>query len=204
MLLPRRENRKAALEQGREYLWPRNPTAKASLFFDYACSALTFLFFLLDLREHASCSLKFLKEIDGAASGARLSEVSNKLASGEVENLCETELRLGLLGSLLPERKEKVGLTLGLQLPKGFAAGAKRGFYDAIDGNGNWVFSRIGGSEGETEKGGVLFSQRGVVEELGSRPPAPERRWLGKLGGGARAPLSPPLNPPVHIYHVLY
>ncbi|XP_020589949.1 auxin-responsive protein IAA17-like [Phalaenopsis equestris] len=91
----------------------------------------------------------------------RLSEVSDKLASSEVENLRETELRLGLPGSLSPERKEKVGLTLGLQIPKGFAAGAKRGFYDAIDENSKWIFSGIGGSEGEMEKGGALFSPRG-------------------------------------------
>ncbi|KAH0449171.1 hypothetical protein IEQ34_022971 [Dendrobium chrysotoxum] len=112
-----------------------------------------------------------------------LSEVSDKLASGEVENLRETELRLGLPGSLSPERKEKVGLTLGLQLPKGFAAGAKRGFSDAIDGNGKWVFSGIGGSEGEMEKGGVLFSPRGGGG-VGGQAAGAGKEVAGKAVGG--------------------
>ncbi|PKU87376.1 auxin-responsive protein IAA21-like [Dendrobium catenatum] len=112
-----------------------------------------------------------------------LSEVSDKLASGEVENLRETELRLGLPGSLSPERKEKVGLTLGLQLQKGFAAGAKRGFSDAIDGNGKWVFSGIGGSEGEMEKGGVLFSPRGGGG-VGGQTAGAGKEVAGKAVGG--------------------
>ncbi|KAG1330418.1 auxin-responsive protein IAA17 [Cocos nucifera] len=76
-------------------------------------------------------------------------------------NLKETELRLGLPGSESPDRKEKVGLTLGL-LPKSFVSGAKRGFSDAIDESaGKWGFSGGAGLEGESGKGGVLFSPRG-------------------------------------------
>ncbi|XP_008783242.2 auxin-responsive protein IAA17-like isoform X2 [Phoenix dactylifera] len=76
-------------------------------------------------------------------------------------NLKETELRLGLPGSESPDRKEKVGLTLGL-LPKSFVSGAKRGFSDAIDGRaGEWGFAGGAGSEGELGKGGVSFSPRG-------------------------------------------
>ncbi|KAG1335061.1 auxin-responsive protein IAA17 [Cocos nucifera] len=76
-------------------------------------------------------------------------------------NLKETELRLGLPGSESPDRKEKVGLTLGL-LPKSFVSGAKRGFSDAIDGPaGKWGFAGGAGLDGELGKGGVLFSPRG-------------------------------------------
>lgn len=91
-----------------------------------------------------------------------LADVSstNKLAGGVRENLRETELRLGLPGSESPDRKGKVGLALGLQLAKGFASGAKRGFSDAIDGNGMWVLSGSSGSEAEMEKGATLFSPR--------------------------------------------
>lgn len=109
-----------------------------------------------------------------------LSDVSDKLGSGEADNLRETELRLGLPGSLSPERKEKVGLTLGLQLPKGFAAGAKRGFSDAIDRNGKWVFSGIGGSEGEMEKGGALFSPRAGGGGGGGHVPGAGKELTGK------------------------
>ncbi|XP_072965970.1 auxin-responsive protein IAA17 [Typha angustifolia] len=94
-----------------------------------------------------------------------LSEVSSpaskeKEGHGAALNLKETELRLGLPGSGSPERGEKVGLTLGL-LPKGLVSGAKRGFSDAIDGSGKWVFSGVAGSDVESGKGGILFSPRG-------------------------------------------
>ncbi|WOL09319.1 hypothetical protein Cni_G18072 [Canna indica] len=76
-------------------------------------------------------------------------------------NLKETELRLGLPGSESPDRKDKVGLTLGL-LPKAFVSGAKRGFSDAIDGAGKWgLAAGGGGSEVDTAEGGALFSPRG-------------------------------------------
>ncbi|KAI0524362.1 hypothetical protein KFK09_003729 [Dendrobium nobile] len=89
-----------------------------------------------------------------------LESSSYDLADGDGLNLRGTELRLGLPGSESPMRKEKVGLTLGLQPPKNFPAGAKRGFSDAIDGKGKWGFSGRGGSEVEMEKGGALFSPR--------------------------------------------
>ncbi|URE18852.1 auxin-responsive protein [Musa troglodytarum] len=76
-------------------------------------------------------------------------------------NLKDTELRLGLPGSEPAERKDEVGLTLGL-LPKVFVSGAKRGFSDAIDGAGKWgLTAGRGGSEVEGGKGGALFSPRG-------------------------------------------
>ncbi|KAG0462836.1 hypothetical protein HPP92_021312 [Vanilla planifolia] len=88
---------------------------------------------------------------------------SDKVKGGEGASLRETELRLGLPGSESPERKGKLGLTLGLQPSKSFPTCAKRGFYDAIDGNAKWVFSGNGGSQAETEKGGGLFSPRAAV-----------------------------------------
>ncbi|KAG0461376.1 hypothetical protein HPP92_021673 [Vanilla planifolia] len=88
---------------------------------------------------------------------------SDKVKAGEGASLRETELRLGLPGSESPERKGKLGLTLGLQPSKSFPTCAKRGFYDAIDGNAKWVFSGNGGSQAEMEKGGGLFSPRAAV-----------------------------------------
>ncbi|KAG0455806.1 hypothetical protein HPP92_023594 [Vanilla planifolia] len=104
-----------------------------------------------------------------AEVSSSLESSAERLAGGEGENIRETELRLGLPGSDSPEGKDKVGLTLGLQLPRGFAAGAKRGFSDAIDGNGKWVFSVNNGSESELERGG-LFSPRvgGGGQSLGA------------------------------------
>nr|WDA53373.1 indole-3-acetic acid inducible 17-like [Erycina pusilla] len=125
------------------------------------------------------------------------SEVSEKLVNGEVENLRETELRLGLPGSLSPERKEKVGFSFGLQLQKGFAAGAKRGFYDAIDGNGKWIFTGIGGSEGEIEKGGVLFSPRGGG---GGQVAGAGNEIAGKVGSGQAAKAQVVGWPPIRSY----
>ncbi|MQM04141.1 hypothetical protein Taro_036932 [Colocasia esculenta] len=91
-----------------------------------------------------------------------------------LHSLKETELRLGLPGSKSPDRKEKDGgavLTLGL--PKGFVSGSKRGFSDAIDGSGKWVFSGGSGSEVELGKGGGLFSPRGEGSAANSRKEAP-------------------------------
>ncbi|KAB2079799.1 Auxin-responsive IAA27 -like protein [Gossypium arboreum] len=67
-------------------------------------------------------------------------------------HLKDTELRLGLPGSESPEREDHDQNVLSL---KSFVSGAKRGFSDALDGGGNWVFS--GGSGGGTEG---LFSPR--------------------------------------------
>ncbi|KAH0449389.1 hypothetical protein IEQ34_020081 [Dendrobium chrysotoxum] len=124
-----------------------------------------------------------------------LADVSstNKLAASARENLRETELRLGLPGSESPERKEKVGFALGLQMPKGFASGAKRGFSDAIDGNGMWALSGSSGSEVEMEKGGTLFSPKvggggqfagtgkatASQEKKTQRPPAAKAQVVG-------------------------
>ncbi|KAF9618969.1 hypothetical protein IFM89_002964 [Coptis chinensis] len=91
------------------------------------------------------------------------------LTSGEEDEkkkTANTELRLGLLGSESPpDRKttttnfslsvkgveDMSGLSLGVA--KNF--GTKRGFSDAIDGNGKWS-----GLDGDLSKGGVLFSPR--------------------------------------------
>lgn len=76
-------------------------------------------------------------------------------------NLKETELRLGLPGSGSPERQDQGEALLTLGLEKGFVSGAKRGFSDAIDGSGKWVFTGGRGSQVELAKGGLLFSSVG-------------------------------------------
>ena len=108
----------------------------------------------------------------------KISSSSSSTISSESEksialNLKETELRLGLPGSESPERKPQLGVSLfgkdledktnGYSLGplKSFVSGAKRGFSDAIDGSGQWVFSVNGGSEVDLGKGAVLFSPRG-------------------------------------------
>ncbi|KAL3535719.1 hypothetical protein ACH5RR_004180 [Cinchona calisaya] len=102
-----------------------------------------------------------------------LSEVhpamENSEKNAKVLNLKATELRLGLPGSESPER-EHVGEDKngGYQhgVIKGFVSGAKRGFSDTINGgsssSGKWVFSGTGGSEVDLNKGGGLFSPKGV------------------------------------------
>ncbi|KAK8940053.1 Auxin-responsive protein IAA27 [Platanthera guangdongensis] len=142
-----------------------------------------------------------------------LSDVSSlencdNLVSDETENLRETELRLGLPGSVTPERKEKFGITLGLQLPKGFAAGAKRGFSDAINGNGKWVFSGNGGSEAEMEKSGSLFSPRAGGGGGGLQPAGAGKEASGKVAAAQeKKPLGGPAAkaqvvgwPPIRSY----
>ncbi|XP_020574974.1 auxin-responsive protein IAA17-like isoform X2 [Phalaenopsis equestris] len=132
----------------------------------------------------------------------RLADVSssNKLAAVAPENLRETELRLGLPGSESPDRKGKVGLALGLQLPKCFASGAKRGFSDSIDGNGKWGLSGSSGSEVEMEKGGNLFSPRaggGVVGQFagaGKAAPATEKKTQGPPAAKAQVVGWPPIR----------
>ncbi|XP_042421610.1 auxin-responsive protein IAA17-like [Zingiber officinale] len=96
-------------------------------------------------------------------------------------NLKETELRLGLPGSELPDRNDLVGsLSLGL-LPKPLVSGAKRGFSDAIDGAGKWRLAAVGGrSEVDAGKGGALFSPKG--ENCDGQLPA-----LGNAGKGKDA-----------------
>ncbi|KAL5976849.1 hypothetical protein ACLOJK_021183 [Asimina triloba] len=121
-------------------------------------------------QEHDYIGLSEVSSME--ASSDKLSSCSstlsavdeNEKSSGsgrDALNLKETELRLGLPGSQSPERKigkgaeDKGAYTLGSL--KSFVSGAKRGFSDAIDGNGKWVF---GGGEVELGKGG-LFSPRG-------------------------------------------
>lgn len=86
-------------------------------------------------------------------------------------SLKETELRLGLPGSESPERVEKAVLSLGLAKgPSSYtSSGAKRGYSDAINGTGKWVFS-TGGNRSDSElgkNGAALFSPRGMGENGG-------------------------------------
>lgn len=106
-------------------------------------------------------------------SSSSSSTISSESEKSTALNLRETELRLGLPGSESPERKPQLGVSLfgkdledktngySLGSLKGFVSGAKRGFSDAIDGSGKWVFSVNGGSEVDLGKGAVLFSPRG-------------------------------------------
>lgn len=108
-------------------------------------------------------------------SSSSSSTISSDSEKSSALNLKETELRLGLPGSESPERKPQPQLgvplfgkdledkTNGYSLGplKTFVSGAKRGFSDAIDGSGKWVFSVNGGSEVDLGKGAVLFSPRG-------------------------------------------
>ncbi|KAG6501592.1 hypothetical protein ZIOFF_041475 [Zingiber officinale] len=85
-------------------------------------------------------------------------------------NLRATELRLGQPGSESHHRDDKVGLTVDL-LPKSFASGAKRGFFDAIDNAGKWEWGLAtgeGGSEVDLVKGGCLLSTSGQASEQGN------------------------------------
>lgn len=117
-------------------------------------------------------------------------------------NLKETELRLGLPGSESPERVEKAVLSLGLT--KGSSSytpsGAKRGYYDAINGTGNWVFS-TGGNRSDSElgkKGCALFSPRGMRENggggvlkdagLGTKLADADKKKKTHVSSGALAP----------------
>ncbi|XVF88579.1 hypothetical protein PTKIN_Ptkin19aG0062000 [Pterospermum kingtungense] len=60
-------------------------------------------------------------------------------------HLKETELRLGLPGSESPDREDHDHNVLSL---KSFVSGAKRGFSDALDVGGKWVFSGNNGRKG--------------------------------------------------------
>lgn len=91
-------------------------------------------------------------------------ESSSRSSCATGLNLKATELRLGLPGSESPERdgsslEEKSRLSLGML--KNLVSGAKRGFYDAINGaSEKWVVSGVGGSDVDLGKGGNLFSPR--------------------------------------------
>ncbi|KAK1360184.1 Auxin-responsive protein IAA14 [Heracleum sosnowskyi] len=91
------------------------------------------------------------------------SESMSETKKNHVLNLKETELRLGLPGSVSPERKAgNVVPLFGKVLEdtkvgsfKNFASGAKRGFSDAIHASGKWAFSTKGGSEVDLAKASV-------------------------------------------------
>ncbi|XP_043706162.1 auxin-responsive protein IAA27-like [Telopea speciosissima] len=137
-----------------------------------------------------------LSEVSPTMENSEKISSSSSTVSSELDdksntlNLKETELRLGLPGSESPERKFGGGVSLpgkgvddkssySLGVLKTLVSGAKRGFSDAIDGSGKWVFSGNAGSEVDLSKGGaVLFSPRGgnggkslpVLESTGQQP----------------------------------
>ncbi|WOG99202.1 hypothetical protein DCAR_0518550 [Daucus carota subsp. sativus] len=76
-----------------------------------------------------------------------LSSVPAAENNNNVLNLKETELRLGLPGSVSPERKPVSEVARGYCPLKNFLSGAKRGFRDATDSSEQWAFSGSGGSE---------------------------------------------------------
>lgn len=120
---------------------------------------------------------------------------SEKLAGGNGVNFRETELRLGLPGSDSPERMEKVGIHLGRKPPKCFAFGAKRGFSDTIDGNGNWAFS--GGGVGRQSDGGGgagRQSDGGGNAVTGKTVPSPEKKTQGPPAAKAQVVGWPPIR----------
>lgn len=89
------------------------------------------------------------------------SSVSATEKNNNVLNLKETELRLGLPGSVSPERKPVSEVARGYSPLKNFLLGAKRGFFDATDNSGQWAFSGSGGSEvADLVRGPVLYSPR--------------------------------------------
>ncbi|CAK9161507.1 unnamed protein product [Ilex paraguariensis] len=125
------------------------------------------------------------------------STVTTKDENSNVFNLKETELRLGLPGSLSPERKAGLGISLfGKDFEdktngyshsplKNFVSGAKRGFSDAIDASGNWDLSMNGGSEVDLAKGSVLFPPTGgksALEKINTQQsclPGPAKKDAG-------------------------
>ena len=128
------------------------------------------------LEEHDYIGLSEVEKIISSSSSSSTisTEENEKNKKNNALNLKETELRLGLPGSESPDRKGGgVGASLlakGLEekngypplaLLKTFIPGTKRGFSDAIDGSGKWVFPGNGGSEADLGKGAVLFSPRG-------------------------------------------
>ncbi|KAL6006170.1 hypothetical protein ACLOJK_040216 [Asimina triloba] len=130
----------------------------------------------------------------GLSDAASSSSSSSALTAEEVSksstdlNLKETELRLGLPGSASPDRKsvqDKSVFSLGLL--------KKRGFSDAIDGDGGWSFPAGNVSEGDLGKGGVLFSPRGgnaYADQLG-------RATAVKDGGLSQKPSAPEKKPQI-------
>ncbi|KAJ7963036.1 Auxin-responsive protein [Quillaja saponaria] len=118
-----------------------------------------------------SSSMERSSEKISSSTSSTLSMEDGKCSS---LNLKETELRLGLPGSMSPERKPGTGVSLfGKDLEdkhngysvsplKNIVSGAKRGFSDAIDeSSGKWVFSVSERSEVDLGKGAALFCPRG-------------------------------------------
>lgn len=91
----------------------------------------------------------------------KISSENNK--NNHVLNLKETELRLGLPGSVSPERRAgNVVPLFGKVLEdtkvgsfKNFGSGAKRGFSDAIHGTEKWALSTNAASEVDLAKASV-------------------------------------------------
>ncbi|KAI8529579.1 hypothetical protein RHMOL_Rhmol12G0235600 [Rhododendron molle] len=152
----------------------------------------------------------------GLSEASSLDRSPTEAEKENVLNLKETELRLGLPGSESPERKAGAGVSLfgkdkeektngyySLSPLKNFSSGSKRGFSDAIDGSGKWVFSVNGGSEADLGKNGSenkntqkpcldgsnmkevvshvegKKTQVSPVNQLGSTPPAAKAQVVG-------------------------
>ncbi|XP_057967649.1 auxin-responsive protein IAA27-like [Malania oleifera] len=122
------------------------------------------------------CEVSSMESSEKISTSSSSSAASAEDDKNSALNLKETELRLGLPGSESPERKFALGVSLfgkgledkstngngySLKPLKSLVSGAKRGFTDAIDGSGKWVFSVNGGSEVDLAKGTGLFSPRG-------------------------------------------
>ncbi|WOK99281.1 auxin-responsive protein IAA21-like [Canna indica] len=104
---------------------------------------------------------------------------------GGALELEDTELRLGLPGSVSPDKEVDGGGTVGLSLglpSGGLVSGAKRGFSNAIGEEGKWGLAGLAnGSEAEAAEDGVSFSARG--EDAGgaaeAAPPAAKAQIVG-------------------------
>ncbi|KAK1358321.1 Auxin-responsive protein [Heracleum sosnowskyi] len=120
--------------------------------------------------QHDYISLSETHTMDRSSEDISSCFSSTEDNKNNVLNLKQTELRLGLPGSVSPERKPGVPLfgkvlkdtKVGEFCPlKNFLSGAKRGFCDATDGSGKWALSIDGGSEvPDLIKGSVLYSPR--------------------------------------------
>lgn len=131
----------------------------------------------LGLKERNYLGLSDCSSVDSSAVSSLSDESKSNL------NLKATELRLGLPGSLSPEREPKLCLLntgkldekplfpllpskdgICLSLPKNIASGNKRGFSDTIDEfpdlksskytEGNWMFHATGPASETAQSGG--------------------------------------------------
>ncbi|XP_057473345.1 auxin-responsive protein IAA27-like [Actinidia eriantha] len=101
--------------------------------------------------------------------------VSSEDEKNNVLNFKDTELCLGLPG-LWKELEDKPN-GYCLSPMKNFVSGSKRGFSDAIDGSGKWVFSINGGSEADLGKNVHLLSP--MIEKNGSENISTQQSCLG-------------------------